>query len=118
MDTREMDQILAGQRRYFLSGATLPVDFRVAMLKKLRDAVRAREADIAAALAADLGKSGYEGFMCETGLVLSELSHLIRHTPRYARPRRVPRPRGPAGRTGRPRPRGTPGTRRSPGRTG
>ena len=44
MDTREIDQILAGQRRYFLSGATLPVDFRVAMLKKLRDAVRAREA--------------------------------------------------------------------------
>ena len=92
MDTREMDQILAGQRRYFLSGATLPVDFRVAMLKKLRDAVRAREADIAAALAADLGKSDYEGFMCETGLVLSELSHLIRHTPRYARPRRVAPP--------------------------
>ena len=92
MDTREMDQILAGQRRYFLSGATLPVDFRVAMLKKLRDAVRAREADIAAALAADLGKSDYEGFLCETGLVLTEISWMIRHTPRLARPRRVPTP--------------------------
>ena len=92
MDTKDLDRILADQRRYFLSGATLPVEFRVAMLKKLHSAVRAHEADIADALTADLGKSDYEGFMCETGLVLSELSYLIRRTPRLARPRRVPTP--------------------------
>ena len=80
------------QRAFFRTGATLPVTFRVAALKKLRDAIRAREDDIAAALRQDLGKSDYESYMCETGLALSELSHMIRHTPRYARQQRVHTP--------------------------
>ena len=80
------------QRAFFRTGATLPVTFRVAALKKLRDAIRAREDDIAAALREDLGKSDYESYMCETGLALSELSHMIRHTPRYARQQRVHTP--------------------------
>ena len=92
MDTQDIDRLLADQRRYFLSGATLPVEFRVRMLRKLRDAVQRHEAEIRAALTADLGKSDYEGFMCETGLVLTELSYMIRHTPRLARKRRVPTP--------------------------
>ena len=92
MDTRDIDRLLAGQRRYFLSGATLPVTFRVQMLRRLRDAVQAHEAEIAQALTADLGKSDFEGFMSETGMVLSELSYMIRSTPRFAKKRRVPTP--------------------------
>ena len=84
----DLDRLLQNQREYFRSGATLPVDFRVAMLKKLRDAVERHEEEIAAALKADLGKSNFEGFMCETGLVKSELSYMIRHTHRFA-PRAV-----------------------------
>ena len=37
----------------------------------------------------DLGKSHYEGFMCESGLVLAEISYMIRHTRRFARRRTV-----------------------------
>lgn len=48
--------------------------------------------DISKALTADLGKSGYEGYMCEIGLVLSELGYLIRHTRRFAKRRHVPTP--------------------------
>lgn len=88
----DLDRLLQNQREYFRSGATLPVDFRVAMLKKLRDAVERHEEEIAAALKADLGKSNFEGFMCETGLVKSELSYMIRHTHRFASPRRVHTP--------------------------
>ena len=87
-----INQILTRQRDFFLSGATLPVAFRVEMLKKLRAAVQAREAEISAALKADLGKSDYETFMCEIGMVLSELSYLIRHTPKLAAKRRVRTP--------------------------
>ena len=32
-------EIVEAQRRFFRTGATLPVSFRVEMLKKLRDAV-------------------------------------------------------------------------------
>ena len=85
-------EITEAQREYFRTGATLPVSFRMKMLKKLRDTVSRHEADIAKALAADLGKSAFEGFMCETGLVLSEISYMIRNTPRFAREHTVPTP--------------------------
>ncbi len=84
-----IDQILDSQRKYFQSGATLPVKFRIEMLKKLRNAVKKYEAEIGAALKTDLGKSDFEGFMCETGLVLSEISYMIRHTRRFASKHRV-----------------------------
>ncbi|MBQ9745453.1 MAG: aldehyde dehydrogenase [Clostridia bacterium] len=80
-----IDNILASQRRFFESGATLPVKFRVEMLKKLYAAVKKNEAAIEAALTADLGKSAFEGFMCEVGLVLSEISYMIKYTPKFAK---------------------------------
>ncbi len=87
-----VQEIVERQRRFFRTGATLPVSFRLAMLKKLRDAVDRYEEEIGAALAADLGKSGYERFMCETGLVRGEISWMLRHTGRLARERTVPTP--------------------------
>ena len=42
------------------------------------------EKEINEALKADLGKSAFEGYMCETGMVLSELSYMIKHTASYA----------------------------------
>ena len=89
MTSEKNDQILAAQRAYFQTGATLPVRFRIQMLERLRDAVKQYEAEIAAALAADLGKSGFESFMCESGLVLSEISYMIRHVRRFAGKHRV-----------------------------
>lgn len=88
----EIHQLVESQRRFFQTGATLPVSFRVEMLKRLREAVERRQGDIGAALAADLGKSGYESFMCETGLVRSELNYMIRHAARLAGERTAPTP--------------------------
>lgn len=85
----KIDEILESQRRYFRSGATLPVSFRIEMLKKLRNAVEKYENEIGEALRTDLGKSDHEGFMCETGLVKSEISYMIRHTHRFASKHRV-----------------------------
>ena len=92
MTIQNIDEILTKQRRYFRSGATLPVSFRIAMLKKLYAAVKKYEPEIGAALNADLGKSRFEGFMCETGLVLSEISYMIRHVKSYAAEKIVPTP--------------------------
>ena len=87
-----IQETVAAQRRYFRTGATLPVSFRLKMLRRLRDAVRRHEADIARALTADLGKSAYEGFMCETGLALTELTWMLKHTRSLARERAVRTP--------------------------
>ena len=87
-----LEALLNKQRAYFRSGATLPVKFRIAMLKKLRQEIDHREAEISAALQADLGKSTYEGFMCEIGLVRSEISFMCKHIGRYAREKKVATP--------------------------
>ena len=87
-----IDLLLENQRKFFRTGATLPVDFRIAMLKKLQSAVEQHEAGITAALTADLGKSDFEAFMCEIGLVKTELSYMIRNTRRLASDRRVRTP--------------------------
>lgn len=89
MDSRQIANILESQREFYASGATLPVSFRIAQLKKLYAAVESREAQIHEALRKDLGKSDYESFMCESGLVLSEISYMIRHTKKYARRKTV-----------------------------
>lgn len=79
-----IDNILETQRKYFQSGVTIPVKFRIEMLKKLYAAVKKYESEINAALKSDLGKSDFEGFMCEVGLVLSEISYMIKHTKKFA----------------------------------
>lgn len=84
MHTKNIDEILEQQRKFFHSGATLPVSFRISMLKRLYAAIQKYEEEINLALKTDLGKSEFEGFMCETGLVLSEISYLIKHTKKWA----------------------------------
>ncbi|MGN1047425.1 MAG: aldehyde dehydrogenase [Eubacteriales bacterium] len=89
MNAEEIQSLLEKQRNYYKSGATVPVKFRIEQLRKLYAAVKRYENEIGEALNADLGKSQYEGFMCETGLVLSEISYLIRHTKRFAKRKTV-----------------------------
>ena len=88
----KVDEILKSQRAYFQSGATLPVEFRIQMLKKLYQTIKKYENEVEAALRADLGKSEFEGFMCEVGLVLTEISYMIRHTRKFASEHRVRTP--------------------------
>ncbi|MDO4568604.1 MAG: aldehyde dehydrogenase [Clostridia bacterium] len=80
------------QRRFFSGGATLDVKTRIAALKSLRSTIVRHEADILEALRLDLGKSGFEGYMCEVGLVLSEIDYMMRNVAAYSRRRRVPTP--------------------------
>ena len=87
-----IDMIIEKQRTYFRSGATLPVDFRIEMLKKLKSTILKYENEINDALKKDLGKSDFEGYMCEIGMVLSELSYMIRHTRRFAKRKLVHSP--------------------------
>ena len=92
MERCEIENLLERQRAYYRTGATIPVDFRIAQLRKLYAVIERREDDITAALTTDLGKSAYEGFMCEVGLVKSEISHMIRHTRKFAKRKTVPTP--------------------------
>ena len=89
MTSEQIKSLLEKQRAYYKSGATVPIKFRIEQLKKLYAAVKKYETQINDALKADLGKSRYEGFMCESGLVLAEISYMIRHTKRFAKKKTV-----------------------------
>lgn len=77
---------------YFNTGATRCIPHRIGYLKQLRAVILRQEGEILAALQADLGKSSFEGFVSEVGLVLEEINHAIRHLRRWARPRRAKTP--------------------------
>ncbi len=80
----EYRAIIKKQRDYFLTGATLPLQFRINALKKIQDYIKQNEKEITDALTADLGKSALEGFMCEAGLVLSEISYMLKNIKKFA----------------------------------
>ena len=89
MSNEQIRSLLEKQRAYYKSGVTIPVGFRIAQLRKLYAAVKKYETEINDALKEDLGKSHFEGFMCESGLVLSEISYMIRHTRKFAKRKTV-----------------------------
>ena len=89
MTNEQIRNLLEQQRVYYRSGATIPVEFRIEQLKKLYGTIKKYETEISEALKQDLGKSQFEGFMCETGLVLSEITYMIRHTKRFAKGKTV-----------------------------
>ena len=84
MTDMEIRELIEKQRKFFYSGETLPVKKRIENLKKLKDTVLQHEEEINLALKQDLGKSAYESYMCETGLVLSEITHMIKNVSEYA----------------------------------
>ena len=92
MTSQEIQALLEKQRAYYRSGATIPVKFRVDQLRKLYASVKKHQNEINDALKSDLGKSYYEGFMCESGLVLTEISYMIKHTKMFAKRKTVATP--------------------------
>lgn len=88
MTEKEILRIVETQKDFFKLGKTLDVGFRIAHLKKLYDVIKKKEDKIAGALYKDLGKSKSEAYMCETGLVLSEISYTLKHIKKWTKPRK------------------------------
>ena len=92
MDSSKIKNVVNQQRKFFQTGATLPVKFRIEALKKLKANILANEKEIAAAITADLGKSETEAFMCEIGLVITEISYMLKHVRKFAKDKTVSTP--------------------------
>lgn len=92
MTEQESKDILQQQNHFFSSGKTIPAEFRLKQLESLKEAMIRHEADLAAALKEDLGKSRMESYMCEIGLTLSELTWMQKHLRSLMRSKRVSTP--------------------------
>lgn len=92
MKESQLQDQIAAQRAYFQAGKTLPAENRIAALRSLKAALQRHESDIYQALQADLGKSQAESYLCELGMVYSELSYMLRHVKKFSRDRRAATP--------------------------
>ncbi|MEO0867149.1 MAG: aldehyde dehydrogenase [Cyanobacteria bacterium J06642_11] len=78
---------LQKQRQFFASGETKPIEFRLAQLSKLKQAIIDRQADIVAAAKADLGRPEFEAYF--EIATLSEINLALKKLKAWMRPQRV-----------------------------
>ena len=88
----EIQNTIEKQKKFFSTGKTLDVKYRIDALKRLKATIEKYEDKIADAIKSDLGKSSSESYMCEIGLVKSEISYMIKHVKKYAREKTVKTP--------------------------
>lgn len=81
-----IEAVVAAQRAFFRTGATLDVKWRKEQLRKLKDAMAVYEDELIDALAADLGRSRAEAFFCDIGPVIMEVNEALHGLSRWARP--------------------------------
>lgn len=92
MTSEEVKKLVNLQRSFFFSNKTQNIAFRIESLKRLKACILKYESQIHDALHADLGKSTFEGYMCETGLVLSEITYMLKHIRSFSSTKRVHTP--------------------------
>ena len=88
----EIKEILEAQHKYFYTGETKKLAFRIAMLKRLEEAVIRHEKELLLALQKDLAKAPFEGYETEVGIVRRELADTIAHLKQWDKPKRVGTP--------------------------
>jgi aldehyde dehydrogenase (NAD+) len=86
----DIDLILKSQKDFFNSNATKDLSFRINALNKLKKIIIEYEEPLLEALYKDLGKSEFEGYSTEVGIVLSEITHTLKHINKWAKPKKVP----------------------------
>lgn len=84
-----IQKTLERQRQFFLSGQTKRYSFRLKQLQKLYNAVEDYETKIVKALYDDLGKSSFEAYLTEIGVVKKEIKDMIKGLHSYMKPKRV-----------------------------
>mgnify|MGYP000973128569 FL=1 len=84
--------ILDKQRDFFNLNSTKDINFRVKQLEKLKDLINQHTKDILKALNQDLGKSEFEAYSTEVGMVLSEISYALENIQNWTKVKKVKTP--------------------------
>ncbi len=91
-DCMQIEKMMQEQKRFFQSGSTREIEFRIQHLKHLYTAVQKGRQAIERALFLDLGKHETEAYETEIGMVLSDIRYTIRRLSVWAREKRVRTP--------------------------
>ncbi len=88
----DIQRVLEKQRAYFHTEATRDLDFRMDKLRKLKKTIQKNEKQILAALWSDLHKSEFEAYATEIGIILEEISFVIKHLRAWSKTKKVRTP--------------------------
>lgn len=89
---QDINGIIAAQREFFASNATLDIKFRKEQLKKLQNALKEWEKPLCEALWKDLHKSAEEAILTELSIVAGEVKNHLKHLRSWMRSRCVSTP--------------------------
>lgn len=92
MNKEEIILKIKNQRDNLVTSNLKDYRYRVELLKKLKSNIIEMEEEIATALKLDLNKSRQESYMCEIGMVLSEITYMIKHLKYFAKIKRAKTP--------------------------
>lgn len=87
-----INEIVENQRKFFATGATKDVQYRLDALNRLYKGIEMRKADIFAALKKDFNKSNFETYMTEISMVRDDLRYVIKHVKKWAKIKKVSTP--------------------------
>ncbi len=95
--TEQIQRVLELQRRHRWTMARTTAAERIRRLRRLRDVIWGRRAELHRALRDDFRKNATEADITELYPFVAEVDHAIRHLPRWMKPQRVKTPRMLAG---------------------
>lgn len=85
----DIQTLVDTQREFFNTTYTKDVNHRLEVLKNIKNWMINHEDLICEALKKDLNKDATEAYMCEIGLVLSELNYQIKHIRKWSKNKKV-----------------------------
>lgn len=80
----DINLIFKNQKEFFESGKTINVDYRIKNLKKLNDIIKKNENKILNELKKDLGKSNFEGYVTEVGILYDDINFHIKNVKKWS----------------------------------
>ncbi len=84
--------ILSSQRKFFGSGETRKLTFRIDQLKKLKKVIKDHEGEILKALYEDLHKPKLEAYASEVGFLYEDIESVIKNLKKWITPQRTTSP--------------------------
>lgn len=92
MEKEEIGLILDNQRKFFVSGKTLDITYRLETLKKLRSLILSHEQELMDALHKDFHKSQFEVIATESRFTIAEINLMIQKLRKWSGKRIVRTP--------------------------
>lgn len=87
-----IQDLIQSQRLFFTEHITREIPFRLCALDRLQEGIRKYEPELTEALQNDLGKSAFESYASEIGLILREIKSAKKHLAGWSKEKKCPTP--------------------------